>query len=100
MTDNAPSNDARTPRHHPLARRARWVPDDVPPEGQRAALHRLAAAIRRMNHLLIETEAPEADLLRAAEAAEQFAACRAASGSGWTATRTRASATASWRPSM
>ena len=73
MTDNAPSNDAPTPRDHPLARRARWVPDDAPPEGQRAALHRLAAAIRRMNHLLIETEAPEADLLRAAEAAEQFA---------------------------
>ena len=51
-----------------------WIPDESPPAGQRAALHRLAAALRETTELLMVTEAPEAELLAAAEAAEQFAA--------------------------
>ncbi|MGI8927647.1 MAG: PaaI family thioesterase [Tepidiformaceae bacterium] len=54
-------------------RRSRWLPDEEPPEGQRAASHRLAAALRRTIHLLMESDPPEADLLAAAEAAERFA---------------------------
>lgn len=50
-----------------------WVPDERPPAGQRAALWRLAAALRRTTHLLMETEAPEEELMAAAEAAERFA---------------------------
>ena len=53
---------------------ARWLPDDTPPEGQRAALHRLAAALRECTELLMATEAPEEELVAAAERAEQFAA--------------------------
>ena len=53
--------------------RGRWVPNGEPPAGQRAALWRLAAALRRTTHLLMETEAPEAELVAAAEAAERFA---------------------------
>lgn len=37
-------------------------------------MHRLAAAIRNINNLLVQVSAPEADLLRAAEAAEEVAA--------------------------
>ncbi len=51
----------------------RWIPEDRPPEGQWAALLRLAAAIRRTIHLMADTDAPEAELLAAAEAAEAFA---------------------------
>ena len=51
-----------------------WIPDETPPEGQRAALHRLAAALREATELLLVTEAPEDELLAAAERAEQFAA--------------------------
>ncbi|MGH2631997.1 MAG: PaaI family thioesterase [Tepidiformaceae bacterium] len=50
-----------------------WIPDDSPPEGQRAALHRLAAALREATELLLVTEAPEDELLAAAGRAEQFA---------------------------
>ena len=52
---------------------SRWLPQDVPPEGQRAALHRLAAAIRRINAAMMETEAPQAEVEEAAERAERFA---------------------------
>ncbi len=52
---------------------SRWLPQDAPPEGQRAALHRLAAAIRRINAAMMETEADEAEIEAAAEAGEHFA---------------------------
>jgi acyl-coenzyme A thioesterase PaaI-like protein len=52
---------------------SRWLPQDAPPAGQRAALHRLAAALRRVNGMLMETDAPEEDMLAAAAAAERFA---------------------------
>jgi acyl-coenzyme A thioesterase PaaI-like protein len=48
-----------------------WVPDR-PPGSKQAALHRLAAAMRRMNELLMDTDLAEEDLLREAEAAEQI----------------------------
>lgn len=51
----------------------RWIPEDRPPEGQWAALLRLAAAIRQTIHLMADTDAPESELLAAAEAAEAFA---------------------------
>ncbi|MBI2764324.1 MAG: PaaI family thioesterase [Chloroflexi bacterium] len=50
-----------------------WLPDEQPPAGQRLAFHRLAAAIRRMNELLLDSDMPEDELLAAAEAAERFA---------------------------
>jgi acyl-coenzyme A thioesterase PaaI-like protein len=49
-----------------------WRPDDTPPEGQRAALHRLASAIRSTIDLLVESDAPEEELLAAAEDAERL----------------------------
>lgn len=51
---------------------AGWVPDETPPEGQRAALLRLAAALRETIGLLMETEAPEEQVAAAAAAAEAF----------------------------
>jgi acyl-coenzyme A thioesterase PaaI-like protein len=59
--------ETNTPGH------SRWLPQDVPPEGQRAALHRLAAAIRRINAAMMETEADEEAIQAAAEAGERFA---------------------------
>ncbi len=53
---------------------SRWLPGDKPPEGHRAALYRLAAALRECTELLMDTEAPEDELLAAAEAAERFSA--------------------------
>ena len=53
---------------------SRWFPDGTPPQGQRAALHRLAAALRECHEHLMDTEAGEAELIAAAEAAERFAA--------------------------
>jgi acyl-coenzyme A thioesterase PaaI-like protein len=50
-----------------------WIPDDAPPQGQRAALIRLAAALRACSDLLMDTAASEAELNAAAEAAEAFA---------------------------
>jgi acyl-coenzyme A thioesterase PaaI-like protein len=64
-------NDAPPPR---VVSPSHWVPDDTPPEGQRAALHRLAAALRKTIDELMDMAAPEADLLEAAEGAERFAA--------------------------
>lgn len=49
-----------------------WLPDQQPPTGTRAALHRLAAAIRRTIHLLTETEADAEELAAAAEALERL----------------------------
>ena len=66
-------DETNVDKPHPLTRRSGWLRDDAPPEGQRAAMHRLAAAIRRINNLMVDTAAPEPDLIRAAEAAEQFA---------------------------
>jgi acyl-coenzyme A thioesterase PaaI-like protein len=51
----------------------RWAPDGSMPSGQLEATYRLAAAIRRMNGLLIGSEMPEEQLIQAAEAAEGFA---------------------------
>jgi acyl-coenzyme A thioesterase PaaI-like protein len=45
----------------------------VPPDAQRAALHRLAAAIRRINAAMMEADAAPADLEADAELAEQLA---------------------------
>lgn len=56
------------PRRH-----LEWTPDATPPEGQRAALHRLANALRRTMVALMDTNASEEELNAAAEAAERFA---------------------------
>ena len=53
---------------------SRWIPEDVPPSGQRAALIRLAAALRACTELMMDTSATESELLAAAEAAEAFTA--------------------------
>lgn len=44
-----------------------------PPTGQRMALRKLAAALRKINEALIDMDAAEEDLLAAAASAEQFA---------------------------
>lgn len=44
-----------------------------PPTGQRMALRKLAAALRKINEALIDMDAAEEDLLAAATSAEQFA---------------------------
>ena len=44
-----------------------------PPTGQRMALHKLAAALRKINEALMDMDAAEEDLLAAAASAEQFA---------------------------
>jgi len=60
--------------HTPEQRRPyHWDPDMPPPEGQRAAVHRLADALRRMSVALMDTDAPEAELNAAADQAERFA---------------------------
>jgi acyl-coenzyme A thioesterase PaaI-like protein len=51
-----------------------WIPDDLQPEGQRAALHRLVAAMRNISEALMDMDASEEDLNAAAEATEAFAA--------------------------
>jgi acyl-coenzyme A thioesterase PaaI-like protein len=51
-----------------------WFPDDTQPQGQRAALHRLAAALRECTEHLMNTEASADELLAEAERAESFAA--------------------------
>jgi acyl-coenzyme A thioesterase PaaI-like protein len=52
--------------------RWRWLPQGQPAEGQQAAVHRLAAALRRANELLLDSDLPEDELLIAAETAERF----------------------------
>lgn len=53
---------------------ATWIPDEAPPEGQRAALHRLVAAMRQISEAVMDMDAAEEDLLAAAEATESFVA--------------------------
>ncbi|MFN0093675.1 MAG: PaaI family thioesterase [Dehalococcoidia bacterium] len=50
----------------------RWLPDSAPPEGKRAALHRLASALRETIELMMETGLPEADIEAAAGDLERF----------------------------
>jgi acyl-coenzyme A thioesterase PaaI-like protein len=54
------------PRHN------RWLPGEVPPAGKRAALHRLAEAMRQTVELLMDTDADEEQLERGAAAIEAF----------------------------
>jgi acyl-coenzyme A thioesterase PaaI-like protein len=61
-----------TEPREPFARLSTWIPGEAPPEGQRAALHRLAAALRNITEALMDMDAPEADLIAAAEASERF----------------------------
>lgn len=49
-----------------------WT-EEGPPTGQRMALRKLAAALRKINEALIDMDAAEEDLLAAAASAEQFA---------------------------
>jgi acyl-coenzyme A thioesterase PaaI-like protein len=49
-----------------------WQPDAAPPEPERAALRRLADAMRQTIDLLMETAAPEAQLLAAASMVEEL----------------------------
>lgn len=50
----------------------RWT-EAPPPTGQRLALHRLSAALRKINEALMDMDANEEDLTAAAASAEQFA---------------------------
>jgi len=56
------------------ARHNRWLPGDLPPAGKRAALHRLAEAMRQAIEVLMDTDAPEEQLTRASEAIESLRA--------------------------
>jgi len=67
--DNLPMDQSQP--DEPFARRSSWIAD-TPPEGARAALHRLAAAMRQISDALADMDAPEADLLDAAIATEQI----------------------------
>ena len=51
---------------------AAWIPDETPPAGKRAALQRLAGALRDTIELLMDTEAPEDEIVEAARATEAF----------------------------
>jgi len=51
---------------------SRWFPDDTPPDSQRAAMHRLANAVRETIALLAETEADDSSLVAAAAALEAY----------------------------
>ncbi len=64
-----PDEPANETPFHP----SRWT-EAPPPTGQRVALHKLSAALRKINEALMDMDAEEADLLAAATAAEQFAA--------------------------
>lgn len=56
----------------------RWLPDETPPEAKRAALHRLAGAIRETVELMMETELPDEAIAAAAADIERFNAILAA----------------------
>jgi len=60
-----------------------WI-ESGPPTGQRLAWHRLSAAMRKINEALMDMDAPEADLLAAAERAEAFAAALESTRTGHT----------------
>lgn len=62
--------------------RSTWLPDGMPPLRETELRRRLAAALRRCSHLLLEREVSEDDLERAAVAAEAFAERLAASPPG------------------
>lgn len=62
-------HDGQQPASH-----TRWIPDQDPPAGQRAALHRLAAALRGLNSALMDTAAEESELVAVAEQAESLLA--------------------------
>lgn len=51
----------------------RWTPGEVPPESKRAALYRLASAMRDTIESLMDTDATPEDLALAAELGEQLA---------------------------
>ncbi len=53
--------------------RRRWLPEEVPPESQRAALYRLSSAIRRTIEAMMDTDASPAQLDALATEAEQLA---------------------------
>lgn len=55
-----------------MASSSRWVPGE-PPAGQRAALHRLAASMRKVTEAISDMDASEEDLVAAADAFEAFA---------------------------
>ena len=65
--DNEPIPDAAALRSH-------WIPDSAPPAAERAALHRLAAALRGMTEALMDTAASEAQLVAAGEGVEAILA--------------------------
>jgi len=64
--------DDELPPQSPLFGKSSWV-DAEPPTGQRLAWHRLAAAMRQISEALMDMDAPEADLLAAAERLGRFA---------------------------
>ena len=51
-----------------------WIPDDAPPAAERAALHRLAAALRGMTEAIMDTAASETQLVAAAVGIEAILA--------------------------
>lgn len=55
-------------------RRRRWLPDETPPEGQRASLFRLATAMRSTIELMMDSDAPPDVLDDAAEQIKRIAA--------------------------
>lgn len=57
-----------------LRRGRRWNPAEVPPDSQRAALYRLAAALRRANEALVNSDAGVDDINKAAQLAEELTA--------------------------
>ena len=65
--------DDTTPPHDPRARVSRWIPNELPPEGQWHAIVRLSSALRRTIDLMMDTNASEEAVLAAAEAMEEFA---------------------------
>lgn len=69
------------PEREPMFRPSSWLASE-PAVGQRAAWHRLSAAMRKINEALMDMEASEADLILAAERAEAYAASLEATRAG------------------
>jgi acyl-coenzyme A thioesterase PaaI-like protein len=74
MTDDSANSQ-------PILRPSSWISSE-PPTGQRAAWHKLSAAMRKINEALMDMDASEADLLAAAEVTQQFAATLEATRTG------------------